>query len=37
MKKFFEGFPPSAHPMAILSAMVASLSAFYSTAEDKRT
>jgi citrate synthase len=29
MKKFFEGFPPSAHPMAILSAMVASLSAYY--------
>ncbi len=29
MKKFFEGFPSSAHPMAILSAMVASLSAYY--------
>ena len=29
MKKFFEGFPNSAHPMAILSAMVASLSAYY--------
>ena len=29
MKKFFEGFPPSAHPMAILSAMVASLAAYY--------
>lgn len=29
MKKFFEGFPRSAHPMAILSAMVASLSAYY--------
>jgi citrate synthase len=29
MKKFFEGFPPSAHPMAIMSAMVASLSAYY--------
>ncbi|HUP64767.1 MAG TPA: citrate synthase [Thermoanaerobaculia bacterium] len=29
MKKFFEGFPPSAHPMAILSAMMASLSAYY--------
>ena len=26
MKKFFEGFPPEAHPMAILSSMVASLS-----------
>ena len=29
MKKFFEGFPPQAHPMAILSAMIASLSAYY--------
>jgi citrate synthase len=34
MKKFFEGFPPSAHPMAILSAMVASLSAYYPNSED---
>src|SRR5262245_35216497 len=25
MKKFFESFPPNAHPMAILSAMIASL------------
>ena len=32
MKKFFEGFPPSAHPMAILSAMVASLSTYYPNA-----
>jgi citrate synthase len=29
MKKFFEGYPPTAHPMAILSSMVASLSAYY--------
>lgn len=29
MKKFFEGFPPTAHPMGILSSMVSSLSAFY--------
>jgi citrate synthase len=29
MKKFFEGFPTSAHPMAMLSSMVASLSAYY--------
>lgn len=29
MKKFFEGFPSNAHPMAILSAMVASLSTYY--------
>lgn len=34
MKKFFEGYPPSAHPMAILSAMVASLSAYYPDQED---
>ena len=29
MKKLFDGFPATAHPMAILSAMVASLSAYY--------
>jgi len=29
MKKFFEGFPATAHPMAMLSAMVASLSPYY--------
>jgi citrate synthase len=29
MKKFFEGLPSSAHPMAMLSSMVASLSAYY--------
>ncbi len=29
MKHFFNGFPSSAHPMAILSAMVCSLSAYY--------
>jgi citrate synthase len=29
MKKFFEGFPAGAHPMAILSAMVATLSTYY--------
>jgi citrate synthase len=29
MKNFFAGFPASAHPMAMLSAMVASLSAYY--------
>lgn len=33
MKKFFEGFPPSAHPMAVLSAMISSLSGFYSNEE----
>ncbi len=29
MKKFFEGYPPNAHPMAILSSMVSSLSTYY--------
>jgi len=29
MKKLFDGFPATAHPMAVLSAMVASLSAYY--------
>ncbi len=29
MKRFFEGFPQTAHPMAIISAMVCSLSGFY--------
>ena len=33
MKKFFEGYPPTAHPMAILSAMVASMSAYYPDGE----
>jgi len=35
MKKFFEGFPPNAHPMAILSAMVASLSTYYPGTEQE--
>lgn len=34
MKKFFEGYPPSAHPMGILSAMISSLSAYYPQSED---
>ena len=29
LKKFFEGFPPSAHPMTVLSTVIASLSAYY--------
>ncbi|MFA5928459.1 MAG: citrate synthase [Candidatus Margulisiibacteriota bacterium] len=29
MKNFFHGYPPNAHPMLILSAMVASLSSYY--------
>ena len=35
MKKFFEGFPPTAHPMGILSSMVNSLSAFYPVSDYK--
>ncbi len=33
MKKFFEGFNPAAHPMAILSSMVLALSSYYPGAE----
>jgi citrate synthase len=29
MKRFFDGYPSTAHPMAILSAMVCSMSSFY--------
>ncbi|MEI8027930.1 MAG: citrate/2-methylcitrate synthase, partial [Pseudomonadota bacterium] len=29
MLRFYDGYPPSAHPMAILSSMVCSLSAYY--------
>ena len=29
MKNFFKGYPPTGHPMAILSAMVCTLSAYY--------
>ena len=34
MKSFFNGYPSTAHPMATLSAMVCSLSAFYPDALD---
>jgi citrate synthase len=37
MKKFYEGYPPSAHPMSVLSSMVASLSAFYPVDSDRET
>jgi citrate synthase len=33
MKKFFEGYSTTAHPMAILSSMVGSLSTYYPSAE----
>ncbi|MGD8859093.1 MAG: citrate synthase [Myxococcales bacterium] len=35
MKKFYEGYPPNAHPMAIMAAMVASLSTYYSHGDDE--
>jgi citrate synthase len=34
MKKFFEGYPPSAHPMSVLSTIVSSLSAYYPETDD---
>ena len=34
MKHFFDGYPSTAHPMAILSAMVSSLSSYYPEALD---
>jgi citrate synthase len=34
MKRFFDGYPVTVHPMAILSAMVCSLSSFYPDALD---
>jgi citrate synthase len=34
MKRFFDGYPGTAHPMAILSSMVCSLSSFYPEAVD---
>ena len=34
MKKFYEGYPPGAHPMAIMAAMIASLSTFYPDTEE---
>src|SRR4029077_6372093 len=37
MKRFFDGYPGTAHPMAILSSMVVSLSSFYRDAVDGKT
>jgi citrate synthase len=34
MRRFFDGYPGTAHPMAILSSMVCSLSSFYPQALD---
>ncbi len=33
MKRFFDGFPITAHPMAILSAMITSLSAYHESTD----
>ncbi len=35
MKKLFEGYPPNAHPMAILSSMVTSLATYYPNAQQE--
>jgi len=35
MKKFFEGFPKTAHPMSILSSMISSLGTFYVEEDDQ--
>jgi citrate synthase len=34
MKKFFEGYPRTAHPMAIMAAMIVSLSTYYPDEDD---
>jgi len=34
MKRFYDGFPKDAHPMAILSSVVSALSTFYQDSED---
>src|SRR4051794_16607016 len=34
MKHFFDGYPSTAHPMAVLSAMICSLSSYYPEALD---
>ncbi|NUP11268.1 MAG: citrate synthase [Polyangiaceae bacterium] len=37
MKRFFDGYPSTAHPMAILSSMVCSLSSYYPDVLEVRT
>ncbi|GIU88300.1 MAG: citrate synthase [Acidimicrobiia bacterium] len=36
VKRFYDGFPRDAHPMAILSAVVSALSTFYQSTDDPR-
>src|SRR5579862_7275894 len=35
MRHFFEGYPPTSHPMAVLSSMVTSMSAYYPDCLDR--
>ena len=35
MRHFFEGYPPTSHPMAVLSSMVTSMSAYYPDSLDR--
>ncbi|MBV8757892.1 MAG: citrate synthase [Deltaproteobacteria bacterium] len=37
MQHFFHGYPPTSHPMAVLSAMVTSLSAYYPDSLDRNS
>jgi citrate synthase len=37
MHHFFSGFPPTSHPMAVLSSMVTSLSAYYPDSLDRNS
>ena len=37
MKRFFDGYPSTAHPMAILSSMVCSLSSYYPDSLDEKS
>jgi citrate synthase len=37
MHNFFAGFPPTSHPMAVISAMVTSLSAYYPDSLDRNS
>ncbi|GAB3896646.1 citrate synthase [Spirosoma agri] len=36
MRKIFDGFPVSAHPMAVLSSLVSAMSAFYPDSQDEK-
>lgn len=36
MRKIFDGFPVSAHPMSVLSSLVSAMSAFYPDSQDEK-